>query len=51
MFIYIFLNYQNKNNAEQQHGHKKKLTNNNKLKFRDDVSTLNLNGEVIPFAS
>lgn len=51
IFIYIFLNYQNKNNAEQQHGHKKKPTNNNKLKFRDDVSTLNLNGEVIPFAS
>ena len=32
-------------------GIKKKTTNNNKLKFRDDVSTLNLNGEVIPFPS
>lgn len=52
MFIYIFLNYQNKNNAKQQHGHKKKTTTNNyKLKFGDDVSTLNLNGEVIPFPS
>ena len=30
---------------------KKKNNNNNKLKFGDDVSTLNLNGEVIPFPS
>lgn len=49
MFIYIFLNCQNKNNAKQQQGHKK--NNNNKSKFGDDVSTLNLNGEVIPFPS
>lgn len=32
-------------------GIKKTNNNNNKLKFGDDVSTLNLNGEVIPFAS
>lgn len=30
---------------------KKTTTNNYKLKFGDDVSTLNLNGEVIPFPS
>ena len=30
---------------------KKTNNNNNKLKFGDDVSTLNLNGEVIPFPS
>lgn len=49
MFLYIFLNYQNKKNAKQQHGHKKKTNNSNKLKFGDDVSTSNSNGEVIPF--
>lgn len=32
-------------------GIKKTNNNNNKLKFGDDVSTLNLNGEVIPFNS
>jgi len=30
---------------------KKTNDNNNKLKFGDDVSTLNLNGEVMPFPS
>ena len=32
-------------------GIKKTNNNNSKLKFGDDVSTLNLNGEVIPFPS
>lgn len=52
MFIYIFLNYQNKNNAKQQHEHQKNQQQQNKTnKFGDDVSTSNLNGEVIPFPS